>query len=147
MTYDVPTIRCGTKDVPHNTVKWRSCTNRHPTTRGRSWGWIEGAPGNVYWSDDNQSFTSADAERVCREHNEWLENQKPIALRIIECNGRIETASAAVGQAQLKLSECQSKKDSEVREMLRLLEIEEAEKSNDFEPRHDLLGGCGDEAE
>lgn len=128
MTQEQATIRCGTKDVPHNTVKWESLRNRHSTTRGNDWGWIEGAPGNVCWSDDNQSFTSADAERVCREHNEWLENQKPIALRIIECNGRIEKASAAVDQAKLRLNECQSQKDAEVAEMLRLLAIEESEK-------------------
>ena len=78
------TINCGGEEVPHNTVPWRVATNRHPNTDGTSWGWIEGAPGHVCWSNSGRSFNRENAGKVVAEHNRWLEEQKPIALRIIE---------------------------------------------------------------
>jgi hypothetical protein len=49
---------------------WRVETNRHPTCSGNTWGWIEGAPGNVCWSNDTGAkLTKADAERLVAEHN------------------------------------------------------------------------------
>jgi len=60
-------------------------TNRHTSTSGNRWGWIEGADGNVCWSNDEGSqFTEAEAGKVAREHNEWLEQQRPLDVRIME---------------------------------------------------------------
>lgn len=79
------TIKCGSIDVPHNTKRWEVMTNRHTSTRGFPWGWIDGPDHNVCWSNDpGKTFTSKDAARVVDEHNAWLKEQTPIALRIIE---------------------------------------------------------------
>lgn len=83
------TIKCGGKDVPHNTQPWETRANRHSNTDGTRWGWIEGAPGNICWSNNSQ-FNEAAAGRVCKEHNDWLEQQKPIALRIVEARAEVE---------------------------------------------------------
>lgn len=85
--------------VVHNTRKWHTCTNRHPTTSGYSWGWIEGAPGNVCWGDD-QRFNSKAASEMCTVHNQWLEHQKPISLRIVEAR---EAKDAADREYRTKL--------------------------------------------
>lgn len=101
MTTEIPTIRCGNKDVPHNTQKWRSCTNRHTSTSGNSWGWIEGAPGNICWSNDGDSdFTSRDASDVVAAHNQWLEEQRPLALRIVEAREEMERRERLSNEAQ-----------------------------------------------
>lgn len=112
-----PTIRINGKDVPHNTVPWRIATNRHTTTRGNSWGWIEGAPGNICWSNDG-SFNSDAASAAVRDHNQWLENQKPIDLKIVEATRRVveaqksvDEASARVDRANAELAKAQSALD------------------------------------
>ena len=74
--------------VPHNTKPWSVKTNRHPTTSGYSWGWVEGAPGNVCWSNDS-AFNSAAAGQLVKEHNQWLEDQKPLSIRLIEAKERL----------------------------------------------------------
>jgi hypothetical protein len=57
----------------HAERRWEVMTNRHPNCDGTEWGWIEGAPGNVCWSNTyGSAFTRADAERVAREHNAAL---------------------------------------------------------------------------
>lgn len=94
------TIRCGSKDVPHNTIPWRVCTNRHTSTAGNSWGWIEGAPGNICWSNDNASFNRHKAGEVVAAHNQWLEEQKPIHLRIIEASEKVQRAQAEYDEAE-----------------------------------------------
>lgn len=110
-------IICGGVLVAHNTTKWRSCTNRHTTTCGRSWGWIEGAPGNVCWSNESGSnFTGAQAAAAVHEHNVWLENQRPISLRIVEAIEAVKRAESdakaaktAMDNADRKLCEAVSK--------------------------------------
>ncbi len=73
-----------TLDIKMNTAKWECCVNRHTTTRGYSWGWIEGA-GNTTWSDDPGSpFTSKDASAAVKEHNDWLEDSRPAELKLID---------------------------------------------------------------
>lgn len=61
-------------ETKHNEKKWAVRTNRHCTTNGYNWGWIEGAPGNVCWSDDpcNANLTRAKAYEVVEEHNAML---------------------------------------------------------------------------
>ncbi len=95
----VPTIRCGSQDVQHNNVRWRVCTNRHTTTAGRAWGWIEGAPGDVCWSNDNESFNEAAAGRAAHEHNEWLEQQKSVTVKLIEAEDVRKSAQARYDKA------------------------------------------------
>lgn len=72
------------KTFTHNSKKWGCCTNRHTTTSGNCWGWIEGAPGNVCWSNDSKSFDQYAAIDVCSFHNKWLEEQSPIEIRVME---------------------------------------------------------------
>lgn len=69
-------------NIPHNDKRWVVKINRHTTTHGRRWGWIEGAPGSACWSDDGP-FNHQEAERLAREHNDWLKHQEPIDLQII----------------------------------------------------------------
>lgn len=83
---DLPAIE--QMKVPHNSVPWGVKTNRHTTTDGRSWGWIEGAPGNVCWTNGT-AFDRDAASLVCRHHNEWLKEQTPIALRLIEAEADV----------------------------------------------------------
>jgi len=128
------TIRCGSVEVPHNTVKWQTKTNRHTTTIGNLWGWIEGAPGNVCWSNDNNVFNSAEAGRVAREHNERLENQRPISLRMVECQERIQRAATAVENHRKQGEPLQIKLDFELNELHRLAAISESEKQLSSNP-------------
>lgn len=82
-----PVIVGGTS-IPHNAVKWDVRKNRHTTTEGRDWGWIEGAPGNVCW-ENGQRFDRHAAQEATRLHNQWLEDQKPIKIKIIEQQERV----------------------------------------------------------
>lgn len=43
-------------------------TNRHPTTDGFLWGWIEGTTRNTVWGDDSK-FNKTAAEKLAREYN------------------------------------------------------------------------------
>jgi hypothetical protein len=53
--------------------QWRIATNRHPNTDGTRWGWIEGAPGNICWSDERGSnLTRAQAGQMVLDHNNAL---------------------------------------------------------------------------
>lgn len=99
------TIRCGSVDVPHNTVHWRVCTNRHRSSTGNSWGWIEGAPGNVCWSNDSMAFDYKAALAVVTEHSAWLERQKPIALRIVDATERRDRLAKLYETAQQRADE------------------------------------------
>lgn len=58
--------------------KWEVKTNAHRNCNGTAWGWIEGAPGNVCWSDEfGSGMSRADAERVVAEHNANLTAPAP----------------------------------------------------------------------
>lgn len=76
--------------VSHNSRKWEMRTNRHPTTGGRAWGWIEGVPHQVCWSNDrgDGGFNSAAAGEMVAAHNQWLEDMKSPALKILEARER-----------------------------------------------------------
>lgn len=77
--------------VLHNSMKWKKCTNRHPTTSGNAWGWIEHAPGNVTWSNDHvDGFNGAAASQMVTEHNQWLEDMKSPALKLLEARERFQ---------------------------------------------------------
>ncbi len=93
--------------VPHNTKPWSVRTNRHPTTSGYSWGWVEGAPGNVCWSNDS-AFNSAAASRLAVEHNQWLEDQKPLSIRLIEARERLSLLERRHMDASQKAEQAKS---------------------------------------
>ena len=88
--------------IEHNRVPWLVKTNRHRNTDETRWGWIDGAPGNVCWSD-NKEFNYEEASKVVAEHNEWLEKQTPIELRILEAKERLEHHKKRMEEASVKL--------------------------------------------
>lgn len=67
----------------HNEIPWTLKTNRHRELDGKSWGWIDGTPGNVCWSNSG-SFDFETAFEMVRAHNEWLSDQKSPAIKAIE---------------------------------------------------------------
>ncbi len=76
--------------VPHNTVRWRMCTNRHRSTDGTAWGWIEGAPGNVCWGSSGASLSEDAAHAACMEHNKWLDDQDAPAIKVLKIRERMD---------------------------------------------------------
>ncbi len=92
------------REFNHTTTPWRVAINRHPTTKGQLWGWIEGAPGNQCWSDDGGgSLLMAQAQAVCDEHNKWLEAQKSPGIRMAELLPRITALREEIKAAQDKI--------------------------------------------
>lgn len=75
--------------IPHNTNRWRMCTNRHPSTDGTSWGWIEGATGNVCWGSSGASLSEDQAHAACMEHNKWLDDQDSPTVKILKIRERM----------------------------------------------------------
>lgn len=115
----IPQIEVEGRTIPHNAVTWCVATNRHPETSGRAWGWIEGAPGNECWSD-NKRFDRVAAGEACRLHNKWLEDQKPLSIKLIEARERLEKSltnfnhiEAAYQKAKAELEKC----DTEIKSL------------------------------
>src|SRR5688500_10258470 len=101
----VESVSVAETTVERNAASWRVATNRHPSADGTAWGWIDGAPGNVCWSD-NKRFNRAAAGEMVKAHNQWLEDQKPLSIRLIEARqrrriakGEYDTAKAAFDKA------------------------------------------------
>ena len=61
--------------IERNDREWEVRWHRHPSTNGYLWGWIEGAPGNVYWSNATE-FGEHEALYVVRKHNALLEQER-----------------------------------------------------------------------
>jgi hypothetical protein len=97
--------------VQHNMQRWSVKRNRHPTTRGYAWGWIEGSL-NVCW-DNEGAFTECVAEEISRLHNEWLDRLRPVEVRIIEARCRLRKAQDEV----LKAGELLAAADRKVRDI------------------------------
>jgi hypothetical protein len=96
------------KRLAHNEKPWRLCTNRHPETSGRDWGWIENAPGNVTWSDNHTTgFNRNAAAEAVRMHNSWLEEQKPVSIRLIEADERLRRATNQLKEANEALDKAE----------------------------------------
>jgi hypothetical protein len=109
---DEPVVEVSGTTVKHNAVKWRTAKNRHSNTDGTDWGWIEGAPGNVCWSN-NSKFNRASAEKMAGIHNQWLEDQKPLSIKLIEARerragaaGRFDHAKSNFEDASAELARC-----------------------------------------
>jgi hypothetical protein len=96
-------VEIGGKKIPHNSDRWSVRTNRHLSTDGRQWGWIEGAPGNVCW-EDRREFDRNAASLACLEHNTWLEDVKPVQLKINEARDAWASAKTALDKAESELS-------------------------------------------
>lgn len=90
------------RSFKHTTELWRVCRNRHTNTNGTDWGWIEGPAGDTTWSDD-KSFNREAAARVVALHNQWLDQQKPVSLRLIEADQRLTTAARRLRDAEEEL--------------------------------------------
>jgi len=56
---------CGQEIVP--TRKMSIHTNRHSSTDGTDWGWIDGCTTNICWAD-NTSFNRVAAAKFIREY-------------------------------------------------------------------------------
>ena len=59
---------CGKEIIPILGRKLEVKTNRHTTTDGYLWGWIEGTTSNTVWGDDNK-FNHAAAVTLVRDYN------------------------------------------------------------------------------
>lgn len=98
---NIEPIQVGGKTIEHNAVQWRVCTNRHPETSGREWGWIEGSPGDITWSNNHDTgFNRLAAEKAVQMHNQWLEEQKPLAIKLIEQREKVKRLSAEYDKAK-----------------------------------------------
>ncbi len=95
-----PFVMCGKTKVLRNTRRWRVATNRHPTLRNNNWGWIEGSPGNICWSNDDPVFNSKMASDVVAEHNAWLDDQRSLTLKIIDAREAVALAQLAADSAK-----------------------------------------------
>ena len=115
-------VKLGDIVVPHNEFVWRSCTNRHTTTYGNSWGWIENAPGNVCWSNDpKEKLDSKQAQSLVSAHNKWLEDIQPIQLKIIKAKKAVKDLTQTFKekeQACLKAKEMLEKAKDGLAELL-----------------------------
>jgi hypothetical protein len=86
----------------HTTKPWRVARNRHRNSNGTDWGWIEGAGGDDTWSDD-KGFNHQAAELVVTMHNQWLEAQKPLSLKLIDANTTLRKAAHRLEEANHEL--------------------------------------------
>lgn len=96
--------------IEHNARRWEVKTNRHPTTSGYAWGWIEGAPGNLCWSND-KDFDQSAASEVVSWHNEWLEQQTPVEIRLVKIDTEIERIAKIEADLMQRINEVRSDKD------------------------------------
>lgn len=117
------TITVAGVTVPHNSRKWHVCTNRHPTAAGRAWGWIEGVGDQVCWSNDrgDGGFNSAAAGEMAAAHNQWLEDMKSQALKILESRERYVVLHRNYMRLQESANEALAKAQAE-RDVLNALE-------------------------
>lgn len=104
--------------VQHTLSRWEVRTNRHTTTSGHDWGWIEGAA-NVCWSNDGY-FNRAIAGEICRLHNEWLENLRPIEVRIIEATRELGKLRDEINRLYGAISAAKDKEEQIQNEIERL---------------------------
>ena len=87
-----PKVTVAGVTILHNARKWRVCTNSHSTSDGFRWGWIEGTPGNVCW-ENGRAFNESAAHEMVEQHNQWLEDQKPLSIKMIEARQRYAEAA------------------------------------------------------
>lgn len=64
---------CNQEIIPIPGKKLSIHTNRHTSTAGNSWGWIEGCTLNICWSNDNNKFNHKAAGEFVREYNNRMQ--------------------------------------------------------------------------
>lgn len=115
-------VKVGNFTIPHNEYVWSVCTNRHTSTYGNSWGWIENAPGNVCWSNDpGKELKKEHAHALVNAHNKWLEDTQPIQIKIIKAKKAVKDLTASFKekeQSYLKAKEMLEKAESELNSLL-----------------------------
>lgn len=115
-------VKVGNFTIPHNEYVWSVCTNRHTTTYGNSWGWIENAPGNVCWSNDpGKELKKEHAYALVNAHNKWLEDIQPTQLKIIKAKKAVKDLTQVFKekeQSYLKAKEMLEKAESELNSLL-----------------------------
>lgn len=107
--------------IPHNSKRWELKTNRHTSTSGNSWGWIEGCPGHVCWSNDTGEWSAASAAEAIRLHNKWLVLQQPLTIRVADQRLLVEKVRAAYDEAAERFDNATERRDIETAELSRLL--------------------------
>jgi hypothetical protein len=115
----LPSITVAGVTVEHNTQPWRVAKNRHPNSDNTDWGWIEGAPGNVCWSD-NGRFDRVAAGEAVKIHNDWLEQQKPLLVKLIEATERNRKLAKRFGEASAAFEKAKAELEASDREVIRL---------------------------
>ena len=117
-----PTVTHAGLTLQHNAVAWQVKTNRHTNTNGTEWGWIEGPTGNICWSN-NKPFNRAAAGEITRLHNEWLEAQKPLSIRLIEASESLDRITERLNKARAEADRLESDYGAAL-DVVRLLESE-----------------------
>lgn len=101
---ELPSMTVAGVTIRHNSAHWEVKKNRHPNTDGSSWGWIDGAPGNVCWSNSD-TFNSSAAYEAVKRQRDWLEAQKSPEVRHIEAQERFAKAQAVYRNAEITFNE------------------------------------------
>lgn len=108
-------------DIKQNTVKWEYCTNRHPTTAGNAWGWIEGTL--LTWSNDGgSSFTSKQASELVIAHKKWLEDSRPVELKLIDARNQLAGLEISLARKRTEFLEAETAYNAKSEEISRLIE-------------------------
>jgi hypothetical protein len=116
---EIPSITVAGVTIEHNTQPWRVAKNRHSNIDGTDWGWIEGAPGHVCWSD-NERFNREAAREAVKLHNDWLEDQKPTLVKLIEATERNRKIARRFNEAKAVYEKLQAELEESDREVIRL---------------------------
>ena len=92
----------------HTSGKWCTRTNRHTSTAGNSWGWIEGHPGNLCWSNDpGDKLSGSDAAKICEIHNQWVDDQVPVSIKLVRACENLARAERDRDSAEVRFLEAQ----------------------------------------
>lgn len=117
-------VKLGNTIIPHNEYVWRSCTNRHTTTSGNSWGWIENSPGNVCWSNDYGSeLSSKDAQALVNAHNKWLEDIQPFQIKMMKARKAVKDLTATFKTKEQEYLQAKEKLEKAEDTLKTLLEV------------------------
>ena len=126
--------------IENNAYPWRVATNRHTNTDGTSWGWIDGAPGNVCWSNERGSNMNREqAGRIVAEHNDWLEKQTPVGVRLLKAKEKAANIATKVAEAEAQTERLRATlRDAET--AIATLEDEQAQAPNVLADRREPIG-------
>lgn len=109
--------------IEHNQYRWRVAKNCHPNTDGTDWGWIEGAS-NVCWSNRPFSrLTRSQAEELVAQHNDWLDKQTPVVVRLLKAKEQAAKIEKEVVEAEAQVERLRSKLRVAVAEIAALQKV------------------------